>query len=492
MNFGVWGVVSLIVYLGALLLVAEVARRAKRDATPADHFLAGRSLGTFVLFLTLYATAYSGNSLLGYPGRAYRDGFSFIMATGFMMAIIVMFHVIVPRLRPLAVRHAFVTPGDYLRFRFSGPWQRPLRLVVAMLMSLALANFLLAQLKAMGDVANVVTDGRISYPAGVIGLAAVILFYETRGGMRAVAWTDAAQGIAMLVGLAALFIWLLAEAGGLAEITRAVAARRPSAVSVPSATVCANWFSTIVLMGLASVLYPQAIQRIYAAESARALKRSFSGMTFMPLATTLVVTLIGVAAIARFDITNAVDTDEVVPMLLRDWGSAGGYSTWAALLVFLGALSAIMSTADSCLLSLGSLLSRDLLGREGSDDAATRLGKRLAAGILIATIPFALWRDLTLWRLIELKMELLIQCVPAFLIALHWSRLRAGPVLAGIVVGTLFSAGLSLAGVTRLEGVHVGVVGCVLNVGVAVIGSLRPIEHPPRSTAAVRTQNAGS
>lgn len=489
MNFGIWGVVSLVVYLAALLGVAEIARRAKQDKSPSDHFLAGRSLGTFVLFLTLYATAYSGNSLLGYPGRAYRDGYSFIMATGFMMSIIVMFHVIVPRLRPLAVVHSFVTPGDYLRMRFSGPWARPLRLAVAVLMSLALANFLLAQLKAMGDVASVVTDGRISYPAGVVGLAAVILIYETRGGMRAVAWTDAAQGIAMLLGLAALLGWLLTEAGGLAEITRAVAERRPEAVRVPIATVCINWFSTIALMGLASVLYPQAIQRIFAAKSGRALKRSFSGMTFMPLVTTLVVTLIGVAAIARFDITNAVDTDEVVPMLLRDWGAAGGFSTWMALLVFLGALSAIMSTADSCLLSLGSLLSRDLLGREGSDERATRLGKTLAAGILVATIPFALWRELTLWRLIELKMELLIQCVPAFLIALHWSRLRAGPVFAGIVVGTLFSAGLSLADVTRLGGVHVGVVGCALNALVAVLGSFWPDDRVvvgsvgPRSSA---------
>jgi Na+/proline symporter len=161
-------------------------------------------------------------------------------------------------------------------------------------------------------------------------------------------------------------------------------------------------------------------------------------------------------------------------MLLRDWGAAGGFSTWAALLVFLGALSAIMSTADSCLLSLGSLLSRDLMGREGSDEKATRLGKHLAAGMLLATIPFALWRELTLWRLIELKMELLVQCVPAFLIALHWSRLRAGPVVAGIVVGTLFSVGLTLSGVTRLGGVHVGVVGCALNAMVAVVGSLRP------------------
>jgi Na+/proline symporter len=275
-----------------------------------------------------------------------------------------------------------------------------------------------------------------------------------------------------MLGLTALFGWLISEAGGLSAISIAVAERRPAAVAIPSAQVCINWFSTIVLMGLASVLYPQAIQRIFAAKSGRALKNSFAGMTFMPLVTTLVVTLIGVAAIARFDITSVIKTDEVVPMLLHDWGSQGGFATWAALLVFLGALSAIMSTADSCLLSLGSLLSRDLLGREGSDEAATRLGKRLAAAMLIATIPFALYREVTLWRLIELKMELLVQCVPAFLIALHWRGLRTGPVFAGLLVGTLFSASLSLAGQTRIEDIHVGVVGCALNALIAVVGSL--------------------
>ena len=159
MNFGIVGVAALVVYLLALIGVAEIARRAKADQSPADHFLAGRSLGTFVLFLTLYATAYSGNSLLGYPGRAYRDGYSFVMATGFMMSIIVAYHALVPKLRPLAVRHDFVTPGDYLRLRFGGPWAKTLRLVIAVLMTLALANFLLAQLKAMGDVASVVTKG---------------------------------------------------------------------------------------------------------------------------------------------------------------------------------------------------------------------------------------------------------------------------------------------------------------------------------------------
>ncbi|MBW2383447.1 MAG: sodium:solute symporter family protein, partial [Deltaproteobacteria bacterium] len=62
---------------------------------------------------------------------------------------------------------------------------------------------------------------------------------------------------------------------------------------MPDGAGRANWLSTILLLGLASVVYPQAIQRIYAAESGRALSRSFALMTFMPLATTLVVTLIG-------------------------------------------------------------------------------------------------------------------------------------------------------------------------------------------------------
>ena len=122
MTLGELGLAALVVYMVALLVVAEIARRARRDSTPSDHFLAGRELGTFVLFLTLYATAYSGNSLLGYPGAAYARGYSFIMATGFMMAIIVAFHALVPKLRPLwrwraAFRHARRLRASPLRTR---------------------------------------------------------------------------------------------------------------------------------------------------------------------------------------------------------------------------------------------------------------------------------------------------------------------------------------------------------------------------------------
>ncbi len=225
-------------------------------------------------------------------------------------------------------------------------------------------------------------------------------------------------------------------------------------------------------MGLASVVYPQAIQRVYAAKSGRALKRSMALMTFMPLTTTLVVTLIGLAAIPRLEGLGMVEADRVMPLLLGEWASAGVGTTLAAALVFLGALAAIMSTADSVILSLGSLAAEDLLGRPRRAEQTTLLGKRIASATMIGMAALAMvFRDITLWGLIELKMELLIQCVPAFLIALHWRGLRAAPVLSGLLVGSLLVvAGVPL-GVKRLGGVHVGVIGLGINTAIALIGS---------------------
>jgi Na+/proline symporter len=160
-----------------------------------------------------------------------------------------------------------------------------------------------------------------------------------------------------------------------------------------------------------------------------------------------------------------------MPVLLSQWAEFGGWSAIAAVVVFIGALAAIMSTADSCLLSLGALVAQDLLGLPRDQPKTTKVGKFIAALLLLSMIPIALQRDITLWRLIEIKMELLIQCVPAFLLALHWRRLDATATLAGVVAGTAFSLGLTYAEIPRIGGVHVGVFGLGLNGLVAVAGS---------------------
>ena len=487
MSLGVIALWALGAYMVLLVIVAEIARRARSSHAPSDHFLAGRDLGVFVLLLTLYATAYSGNSLLGYPGEAYEHGFVWIQSTGFMMAVIVGFHILAPKLRRVATRERFVSPGDWVAHRFAGePGARALRIGVAVLMTWALSNFLLAQLQAMGELTETITEGRVSHGVGVVALAGMILFYETLGGMRAVAWTDSAQAILMFLGLGTLLAWVLGEAGGVGALTQSIAAVRPDAVAVPDGPAIARWASTILLLGLASVVYPQAIQRIYAARSARALSRSFALMSYMPLTTTFVVMLIGLAAIPRFEGLDTLAKDGVMPMLLGQWAATGTWATAMAVLVFIGALAAIMSTADSVLLSLGSVVAVDLLGHPRAEPATTRIGKRLATGAMAIAVALAWSPQFDLWRLIELKLELLIQCVPAFMLAIHWQRLDARSTLAGLIVGSVLSGGAALAGETRIGGVHVGVIGLAANLvvvfaGVAVQGGGRRTAAPASS-----------
>jgi Na+/proline symporter len=69
-------------------------------------------------------------------------------------------------------------------------------------------------------------------------------------------------------------------------------------------------------------------------------------------------------------------------------------------------------------------------------------------------------------------MELLIQCAPAFLVALNWRGLRAAPAFWGLLLGTTLAVGGVLSGVTRVGGVHMGVLGLGLNLALALLLSL--------------------
>ena len=75
-------------YIGLLVVIAFLSRRARRENTLADFYLAGRNLGPLVLLLTLFATQYSGNSLSGFPGQTYREGIAYYMSVTFMVGIV--------------------------------------------------------------------------------------------------------------------------------------------------------------------------------------------------------------------------------------------------------------------------------------------------------------------------------------------------------------------------------------------------------------------
>ena len=75
-------------YLSSLILIGLYAKKHSKENTLTDFYLAGGGLNYGILFLTLFATQYSGNTFFGFTGATYRIGYAWILSLHFMTSIV--------------------------------------------------------------------------------------------------------------------------------------------------------------------------------------------------------------------------------------------------------------------------------------------------------------------------------------------------------------------------------------------------------------------
>lgn len=463
-ELGTGGLVFIGLYVLSLLLVGWFGHRAKKANTLEDHYLGGRTFGFGVLFLTLYATQYSGNSFMGFVGKAYRGGFPNLYLVVAMMAVVGGYFLFAPRLHRLSRRRRYVTLGDYIQDRFS---MRFLTVVIVLLGIFALGNYVLTNLLALGKLAEVVSGGKVNFNVAVLLLAAVMLAYETMGGMRSVAWTDVTQGVILLLSLGLIAFALFFHLGGPASVATELEAVRPDIWLPPDLNQNITWLSTALLFFFGISMYPHAIQRIYAARDENTLRRSLQVMAFMPLVTTLILVFLGVMAIAIFPDLQGAESDKTTLLMV------GRLVEEIPALLILGPLlvaaviAATMSTIDSALLAISSMVSNDLyrmMRPDASNIQLTGIGKMTSIVVMVLVVILTiLLQDQTIWKLLEIKLEILAQVAPALMLGLQWKKLSAKAVLAGALVGTATAVTLKLAMSSNLHGIHAGIWGLVAN-----------------------------
>ncbi len=339
-----------------------------------------------------------------------------------------------------------------------------------------LGNYLLEQLVAIGQAASSLTGGTIPYQVAVIAFVLVMLIYEWLGGMKAVAFTDVMQGLVLMVGIVIFLIGAVYLVGGnFAGATQFIAETEPAKLGVPDMMTSVNWLSMILLVGFGAAIYPHAVQRIFAAESERTLKRSFSRMAWMPPITTGLVFVIGILGIALIPNLDVAGSEQLVGMMANEIAGINGFFYWVMIIFFGAIVAAIVSTADSVLLSFSSIVSNDIYSRFINPNAPERkkvlVGKVtgvLAVGILLW---IAWYPPATLYEIFVLKFELLVQVFPAFVLGLYWKRMSASPVFWGMLVGAVIAGVLTWTGHKTVFGVHGGVIGLAANFLIAVVGS---------------------
>ncbi|NPV71982.1 MAG: hypothetical protein HPY55_15355 [Firmicutes bacterium] len=310
--------------------------------------------------------------------------------------------------------------------------------VATLLMAYGLLNYLLEQLVAMGQAISGLTAGVIPYTWGVVFLVLVMLVYEWLGGMKAVALADVINGFVLLGGIFGFLILAWVNFGSLPAATAELAAKAPAKVAVPPVTTSINWLSMLILIMVGAAVYPHAIQRIYAAESERTLKKSLMRMAWMPFVTTGVVFIIGIIGTKAFPGLNKMQSEQLVGLMANAIAAKSTFNYWAMMVMFFGIVAAIMSTTDSVILSLSSLISNDVYGKainpKASEQQKVVWGK-IAGIVLVCVLMFVAWNPRwTLLEIFTLKFEVLIQVAPAFLLGLYWKGLTKNSALTGMIV----------------------------------------------------------
>ncbi len=408
-------IAALAAYVLVQLSIAVWASR--KIAGDVDYLVAGRRLGMFAVGISVFATWFGGETVMGASATIAQEGIAGARAEPFGYAICL---ILAALLVAGAMRaKGYITLADFFRDRFGGRAE-----IAAACVSIPTSIvWAAAQLLALAALVSTVAG----LPVGTTLLAVTVLVtaYTLIGGLLASVVTDIVQSGVVLAGLVILLIALLDHAGGPAM---ALAQIRPEQLVLiaPGESWLAR-LDAFAIPILGSIVAQELISRFLGSRSAKIAIRGgliagglYLVVGFFPLA----FGLIGPGA--GFDATNG---DLFLPAL------AAELLPTALFVVFAGALfSAVLSTVDSALLAVAALTTENLYKR--ARPAAGQRETLIAARVLTVAAGIAAYvvatRGETIYGLVEIASSLgSAGLLVALLIGLHsrfgdeWSALAA-------------------------------------------------------------------
>lgn len=370
MNAVLLGVIIYVVVQFAVGLLVS-----RHITSETDYLLAGRRLGLGLATFTVFATWFGAETVVGSAGNIYSTGLTGDTAEPFAYALCLVLLGLFFAAR--LWRNQYVTFGDFFERRYSPGVGRLFVLLVVP----AAVLWAAAQVRAFGHVVSVVSD--VDTNIAITIAAAVVIIYTAAGGLMATAVTDLVQGLALLIGLAVLFLAVLDHVGG---FQAGVALIEPGRLAFFTAPDMSGWelAESWAVPICGATLAAEAIARILGAKSAATARNAAitGGVLYFTIGLIPVyLGLVGPALVPGLD-----DPEQIIPTLARD------YLTTFAYIVFTGALiSAILSTVDSALLAAGGLISHNVVvplwPRTGE---RTRLLLSRSAVVVLGLIAYAL------------------------------------------------------------------------------------------------------
>ncbi|SQI43310.1 Pantothenate permease [Leminorella richardii] len=434
-----------------------------------DYFIGDRSMGGFILAMTLTATYISASSFIGGPGAAYKYGLGWVLLAMIQLpAVWLSLGVLGKKFAILARRYNAVTLNDVLYARYKSK-----ALVWFASISLLLAFIGAMTVQFIGGARLLETAAGVPYDIGLLIFGATIAAYTAFGGFRASVLNDALQGVVMLVGAILLLVAVIYAAGGLGSAVDKLEAIDPKLLSATGADdflslpfMASFWI--LVCFGVIGL--PHTAVRCIAYKDSKAVHRGIIIGTV--IVAILMFTMHLAGALGRAVMPGMTIPDQVIPALMIK------VLPPVAAGIFLAApLAAIMSTINAQLLQASATLVKDLyLSLKPEQMKNDRRLARISSWvtfILGLLLILAAWRPpemIIWWNLLAFGGLEAVFLWPLVL-GLYWERANAYGALCSMVCGAVCYAVMATLGLS-FYGLHPIVPSLALGIITFLIGNV--------------------
>ncbi|MDN5852727.1 MAG: sodium:solute symporter family protein [Actinomycetia bacterium] len=420
------------IYIVIASVTAWLSRsRDGSESSMSGYFLGNRGMNGFLSAMSYSATTYSAFMLIGLAGLTYSGGvgalgFELIYLCGVTLVLI-----FGPRFWLAGKEFGFVTPSEMLGHRYQN---RSVAVVTALTSCVFLIPYSAVQLAGVGYLLQGMSGGSISFTAGTVIATVLAIAFALVAGLRSVVWTDSLQAIVMIISATIVVIVVINHLGGIGGFFDGITEARPGALTVPGN----GFFSISTFIGLTlpwiffSISNPQVSQRLYTPKSMKDLRVMLIGFMIFGFIYTLVAVTWGFAALIE---NPGLETgDLATPTLL----ASDIVPTALGVIVMVGIMAAAVSTIDSILLTLSSMVTRDVFAQakpRATDAQQLLVGKIVIPVIAVLAYLFARL-ELNLIAVLSVSASAgLLVMVPAIIGTFFWKRGTAAGVLSGVIAG---------------------------------------------------------
>ncbi len=329
----------------------------RKNKTTDDYYVGGRKLSSLHIGLSVVATDVGGGFSIGLGGLGFTMGLSgsWLLFTGLLGAWLSGV-LLIPKVSDLARKKGFLSFPQFLEYKYD----KRVALIAGLISAIGYLGFTSSQILAGAKLASS-TFPELSLDLALLVMGVIAVVYTVLGGLKAVIYTDTVQWIVLMVGL--IFVALpftYIKIGGIEAIQSTLSPEFLSLTNIKWQQFV-NWMFTIIpIWFIGMTLY----QRIYASRDTRTAKKAWflAGLFEYPIMAFMGVVLGMFARVAMennmlpgYNVGN-LDAEMGLPVLLRTILPVGLMG-----IVLSAYFSAVMSTADSCLMASSGNLLADVL-----------------------------------------------------------------------------------------------------------------------------------